>query len=94
MIIALSCIVIYAIAKLVRKKKKDFGASTGFAPVASAFALQCSSPLSYEDPYNGKQANLLNSTTSERNETQSDHEVNCELRKYKWNEDVIITVAI
>ena len=32
-------------------KTKDFGASTGFEPVASEFALQY--------PYNGKQANLL-----------------------------------
>ena len=32
------------------RKKEDFGASTGFEPVASAFALQCSTSLSYEDP--------------------------------------------
>ena len=34
-------------------KKKDFGALTGFEPVASALALQCSISLSYEDPYAG-----------------------------------------
>ena len=34
-------------------KKKFFGASTGFEPVASALALQCSTSLSYEDPYTG-----------------------------------------
>ena len=33
--------------------KKDFGASTGFEPVASALALQCSTSLSYEDPCTG-----------------------------------------
>ena len=32
-------------------KKRFFGASTGFEPVASALALQCSTSLSYEDPY-------------------------------------------
>ena len=37
--------------------------------------------LSYGDPYNGKQANLMSSSTRERNETWN--EVNCELRKYK-----------
>ena len=34
-------------------EKKDFGASTGFESVASALALQCSTSLSYEDPYTG-----------------------------------------
>ena len=34
-------------------KKRDFGASTGFEPRASALALQCSTSLSYEDPYTG-----------------------------------------
>ena len=34
-------------------KKRFFGASTGFEPVASALALQCSTSLSYEDPYAG-----------------------------------------
>ena len=34
-------------------KKRDFGASTGFEPMASALALQCSTSLSYEDPYTG-----------------------------------------
>ena len=48
--------------------------------------------LSYEDPYNGKQANLLSSSIHERNETWN--EVNCELRSYKWNEDVIIAVVL
>ena len=37
------------------KKKKDFGASMGFEPVASVLALQCSTSLSYEDPYTGGQ---------------------------------------
>ena len=32
-------------------KKRFFGASTGFEPVASALVLQCSTSLSYEDPY-------------------------------------------
>ena len=36
-----------------KARKKDFGASTGFEPVASALALQCSTSLSYEDPYTG-----------------------------------------
>ena len=40
-----------AVAK--KSEKKDFGASTGFEPVASALALQCSTSLSYEDPYAG-----------------------------------------
>ena len=34
-------------------QKKDFGASTGFEPVASALVLQCSTSLNYEDPYTG-----------------------------------------
>ena len=44
-------IAISAIAK--KPEKKDFGASTGFEPVASALALQCSTSLSYEDPHTG-----------------------------------------
>ena len=36
-----------------KARKKGFGASTGFEPVASALALQCSTSLSYEDPYTG-----------------------------------------
>ena len=34
-----------------KPEKKDFGASTGFEPVASPLALQCTTSLSYEDPY-------------------------------------------
>ena len=36
-----------------KARKKYFGASTGFEPVASALALQYSTSLSYEDPYTG-----------------------------------------
>ena len=39
-----------------KKKKKDFGASTGFEPVASALALQCSTSLSYLKTHIGKNA--------------------------------------
>ena len=39
--------------------------------MASAFALQVLYQLSYEDPYSGKQANLLSSSTRERNEHYS-----------------------
>ena len=34
-------------------EKKDFRASMGFEPVASALELQYSTSLSYEDPYTG-----------------------------------------
>ena len=37
------------------RKTKDFGASTGFEPVVSALALQCSTSLSYEGPFSGGQ---------------------------------------
>ena len=30
--------------------EKNFGTSTGFEPMASVLALQCSNQLSYEDP--------------------------------------------
>ena len=42
------------------RKKKDFGASTGFEPVASALALQCSTSLSYEDTYTGGRPMFVN----------------------------------
>ena len=36
-----------------KAQKKDFRASGGFEPVASALALQCSTSLNYEDPCAG-----------------------------------------
>ena len=67
-------------------KKKDFGASTGFEPVASALALQCSTSLSYEDPYaGGRPIYWVHHRMKHRMKW-------CELREYKWNEYVTIAV--
>ena len=43
-------------------------------------------------PIHGERTNLLSSSTRERNETQN--EMNCELWKYKCNEDVTIAVIL
>ena len=70
-----------------KPQKNRFG---GFNRIPTHGVYVCAAVLyhlSYEDPYNGKQANLLSSSTCGRNETKD--EMNCELRKYKWNEDVI-----
>ena len=53
-------------------RKKLFRASTGFKPMASALALQCSTSLSYEDPYTESRPILLSSSTHEGNETQNE----------------------
>ena len=42
-----------------KARKNDFGALTEFEPVASALALQCSTSLSYEDPYTGGRTILI-----------------------------------
>ena len=66
-----------------KPEKKDFGASTRFEPVASALALQCSTNLSYEDPYTLEAGQFIEfiSPWKERNTMKW-----CELREYKWNE--------
>ena len=42
--------VVITIKAIANWPEKDFGTSTGFEPVASTLALQCSTKLSYEDP--------------------------------------------
>ena len=65
------------------KKRKDFGASTGFEPMASVLALQCSTSLSYEDPYaGGRPIYWVHQPVKGMK-----HRMKwCELREYKWNE--------
>ena len=60
-----------------KPEKKDFGASTRFEPVASALALQCSTNLSYEDPYTLEAGQFIEfiSPWKERNTEWND--VNC-----------------
>ena len=73
------------------RKKKDFGASTGFEPVASALALQCSTSLSYEDPYTGGRPIYW----VHQPVKGMKHRMKwCELREYKWNECVTIAVNL
>ena len=72
-----------------KARKKDFGASTGFEPVASALALECSTSLSYEDPYaGGRPIYWVHQPVKGMK-----HRMKwCELREYKWNEYVTIAV--
>ena len=72
-----------------KARKKDFGASTGFEPVVSALALQCSTSLSYEDPYTGGRPIYW----AHQPVKGMKHRMKwCELREYKWNEYVTIAV--
>ena len=72
------------------KKKRDFGASTGFEPMASALALQCSTSRSYEDPYTGGRPIYW----VHQPVKGMKHRIKwCELREYKWNEYVTIAVS-
>ena len=73
-----------------RPKKKDLGASTGFEPVASALALQCSTSLSYEDPYTGGRP--IYCVHQPIIEGMKHRMKWCELREYKWIEHVTIAV--
>ena len=69
--------------------KKFFGASTGFEPVASALALQCSTSLSYEDPYTESRPIYW----VHQPVKGMKHRMKwCELREYKWNEYVTFAV--
>ena len=61
-------------------KKKRFGGFNGIRPRGLCIHTAVLYHLSYEDPYNDKQANLMSSSTHERNETWN--EVHCELQKY------------
>ena len=70
-------------------KKSFFGASTGFEPVASAFALQCSTSLSYEDPYTGGRPIYW---VHQPVKGMKHRMTWCELQEYKWNEYVTIAV--
>ena len=72
-----------------KARKKDSGASTGFEPVASALALQCSTSLSYEDPHTGGRPIYW----VHQPVKGMKHGMKwCELREYKWNEYVTIAV--
>ena len=72
-----------------KARKKDFGASTGFEPVASALALQCSTSLSYEDPHTGGRPIYW----VHQPVKGIKHRMKwCELREYKWNEYVTVAV--
>ena len=75
---------IWAIANL-SPKKKFLGLQRDFEPMASALALQCSTNWVYEDPYIGSRPIYwvhLNPWQEYRMRRW------CELRKYKWNEDL------
>ena len=75
--------------KKARKKKRDFRASTGFEPLASALALQCSTSLSYEDPYTGGRPIYW----VHQPVKGMKHRMKwCELREYKWIEYGTIAV--
>ena len=79
----------YNLSNCEKARKKDFGASTGFKPVASALALQCSTSLSYEDPYTGGWPIYL----VHQPVKGVKHRMKwCELQEYKWNEYVTIAV--
>ena len=54
------------------KKKKDFGASTGFEPVVSAFSAAVLYQPELWRPICWRPANLLSSLTHERNETKNE----------------------
>ena len=70
-------------------KKRVFGASTGFEPVASVLALQCCTSLSYEDPYTGGQPIYW----VHQPVKGMKHRMKwCERREYKWIEYVTIAV--
>ena len=69
-----------------KARKKGF---RGFEPVASALALQCSTSLSYEDPYTGGRPIYW----VHQPVKGMKHRMKwCELREYKWNEYVTIAV--
>ena len=75
--------------QLQNSPKKFFGAPTGFEPVASALALQCSTSLSYEDPYTGGRPIYW----VHQPVKGMKHRMKwCELREYKWNKYVTIAV--
>ena len=60
--------------------RKNFGTSTGFESMASAFALQCSNQLSYEDPYIGRRPICW----VHLNPWKWNTKWWCDLRKYKF----------
>ena len=71
------------------KKREDFGASTGFEPITSALALQCSTSLGYEDPYTGgRPIHWVHQPVRGMEHRMK----SCELREYKWNESVTIAL--
>ena len=59
--------------------------------MASAFALQCSNQLSYEDPYMGAGRLVDFILTRERNKTEND-DMNC--RNINLCQDMIIAVVL
>ena len=68
--------------------QKFFLASTGFKPLASAFALQCSTSCAMKTIH-WRQANLLSSSTCERNESQNEMMWTAGIQ---WNKYVTIAV--
>ena len=72
------------------KPEKNFWASTGFEPMASALALQCSTNWAMKTHILGAGQFIEFISTRDRNIEWRW----CELRKYKWNEDLTIAVII
>ena len=72
-----------------KAQKKDLGASTGFEPMASALALQCSTSLSYEDPYTGGRPIYWVHQPAKGMKHRMKW---CELQENKWIEYVAIAV--
>ena len=72
-----------------KARKKGFRGFNGIRPVASALALQCSTSLSYEDPYaGGRPIYWVHQTVKGMK-----HRMKwCELREYKWSEYLTIAV--
>ena len=67
----------------------------GCEPMASVFHAAVLYQLSYEDPYTGKQANLLSSSICERNETENEImlTVGIQIKWIIWNEMKYFAIA-
>ena len=72
------------------KPEKNVWASTGFEPMASVLALQCSTNWAMKTHILGAGQFIEFILTRDRNIEWRF----CELRKYKWNEDLTIAVMI
>ena len=71
------------------RKKRISGLQRDSNPLASALALQCSTSLSYEDPYTGGRPIYW---VHQPVKGMKHRMKSCELREYKWNEYVTIAV--